>query len=102
VNQLAQFHHLLQLVDLLLQLGHLPTQLVLLRVGLLGRASRGLLFGRLEEGRQGSFLPLVVSLAGDAQLPGRCRGRDLARLHLQDKQGPLTGWSCRAVHARPL
>jgi hypothetical protein len=98
----AQLHHLGQLADFLLQLGHPAAQFLFLLVRFLGGPARRLLLLGCQHRLQGASLPLVIALAREAQLPGRLGGRHPAGLDFHDQQGALLGLGLRAAHARAL
>ena len=77
-------------MHLFLELLDLNLELVFLRVLYFPGPAFGLILHRRKQGPQGSALPPVIALAGDAQLAGRLLGGDLARPHLKDESGSLT------------
>ena len=92
IHELAQLFLLLIVLHLLLQLRHPVLQGLLLRVGLALGTSRGLILQGLQQRLQGTLLPLVVLLAGDAQPLRRGRRRHLTGADLEDQFRSLPGF----------
>ena len=88
----ADLFALLCFVDLFLEDPHFLLQLPFGGAGVLARPARRQLGHRIEHPAQGPLFPLVIGLAGDAQLFGCLAGGDRARLHLHDQERPLLGF----------
>ncbi len=91
VQDRADLFALLRFVQLFLEQPHFLFQFAFGGAGLLARSARRQSGHRIEHAAQGPLFPLVVGLAGDAQLFGRLTGGDRARLYLHDEQRPLLG-----------
>jgi hypothetical protein len=89
LQQLTDPHRLLHDLELGLQLLGLPLEGLLLRADRQRWAPVFPIAQRLDHRRQGSPLPFVIGLAGDAQLPGCFLGTQHPAPHLHDQLRPL-------------
>jgi len=84
-------------LHLLLQLFHPALQSLLLRVRLALGPSRGLILQGLQQRLQGTLLPLVILLAGDAQRLCCRRRRQLTGADFEDQFRSLPGFGIHLV-----
>jgi hypothetical protein len=84
-------HRLLPDLQLGLKLLALPLECFLLRIDRPRRTPVSPMAQGFDHRRQGPALPLVISLAGDPQLPGCFLGAQQPAPHLHDQLRPLPG-----------